>query len=119
MPCSPASVSLRYPCDLTDAEWTHLAPLFPAASPARPAVRLAAAAARQRPLLRLTHWVCLALSAAGVSAGADDVHALPPGASAGRLATGPRGAAPRRPLGGDHGEPEWENHGRIRGHQGL
>ena len=35
MPCSPASVSLRYPCDLTDAEWTHLAPLFPAASPAR------------------------------------------------------------------------------------
>jgi putative transposase len=33
MPCSPASVSLLYPCDLTDAEWTHLAPLLPA--PAR------------------------------------------------------------------------------------
>jgi transposase len=33
MPCSPASRSLRYPCDLTDAAWTHLAPLFPAPAP--------------------------------------------------------------------------------------
>jgi transposase len=33
MPCSPASVSLLYPCDLTDAEWSQLAPLLPA--PAR------------------------------------------------------------------------------------
>ena len=30
MPCSPASVSLLYPCDLPEAEWPHLAPLFPA-----------------------------------------------------------------------------------------
>ena len=27
MPCSPVSVALLSPCDLTDAEWTHLAPL--------------------------------------------------------------------------------------------
>src|SRR5262252_6937985 len=33
MPCSPVSVSVLYPCDLTDAEWGHLAPLLPA--PAR------------------------------------------------------------------------------------
>jgi len=33
MPCSPASVSILYPCDLTAAEWTQLAPLLPA--PAR------------------------------------------------------------------------------------
>jgi transposase len=32
MPCSPASVSLLYPCDLTDAEWVHLAPLLPASA---------------------------------------------------------------------------------------
>jgi len=33
MPCSPVSVSILYPCDLTDAEWTHLESLLPA--PAR------------------------------------------------------------------------------------
>ena len=33
MPCSPVSASILYPCDLTDAEWTLLAPLLPA--PAR------------------------------------------------------------------------------------
>jgi putative transposase len=33
MPCSPASVSILYPCDLTDAEWAQLVPLLPA--PAR------------------------------------------------------------------------------------
>jgi transposase len=29
MPCSPASASCLYPCDLTDAEWASLAPLPP------------------------------------------------------------------------------------------
>jgi putative transposase len=29
MPCLPAHVSYLYPCDLTDAEWAHLAPLLP------------------------------------------------------------------------------------------
>ena len=29
MPCSPANASVLYPCDLTDAEWAHLAPLLP------------------------------------------------------------------------------------------
>jgi putative transposase len=33
MPCAPASASLLYPCDLTDAEWAPLAPLVP--GPAR------------------------------------------------------------------------------------
>jgi putative transposase len=33
MPCSPVFVSSLYPCDLTDAEWAHLAPLLP--EPAR------------------------------------------------------------------------------------
>src|ERR1043166_7931785 len=33
MPCSPAYASIFYPCDLTDAEWSQLAPLLPA--PAR------------------------------------------------------------------------------------
>jgi transposase len=33
MPCSLVSVSILYPCDLTDAEWALLAPLVPA--PAR------------------------------------------------------------------------------------
>jgi putative transposase len=33
MPCSPASVSLLYPCDLTDAAWTQLAPLLPEPAP--------------------------------------------------------------------------------------
>jgi putative transposase len=33
MPCSPASASLLYPCDLTDAEWAQLSPLLP--GPAR------------------------------------------------------------------------------------
>jgi len=33
MPCSPVSVAILYPCDLTDAEWTQLAPLLP--TPAR------------------------------------------------------------------------------------
>jgi putative transposase len=30
MPCSPAYASILYPCDLTDAEWSQLAPLLPA-----------------------------------------------------------------------------------------
>lgn len=29
MPCSPVSVAILYPCDLTDAEWAQLAPLLP------------------------------------------------------------------------------------------
>jgi transposase len=33
MPCSAAHASCLYPCDLTDAEWAHLAPLLP--EPAR------------------------------------------------------------------------------------
>ena len=33
MPCSSAYASILYPCDLTDAEWSQLAPLLPA--PAR------------------------------------------------------------------------------------
>jgi transposase len=33
MPCAPADASYLYPCDLTDAEWTQLAPLLP--GPAR------------------------------------------------------------------------------------
>jgi putative transposase len=33
MPCSPVYAGSLYPCDLTDAEWEHLAPLLPA--PAR------------------------------------------------------------------------------------
>src|SRR5215510_11951872 len=33
MPCSPVYAFFLYPCDLTDAEWTQLAPLLPA--PAR------------------------------------------------------------------------------------
>ena len=33
MPCSPACTSVLSPCDLTDAEWSQLAPLLPA--PAR------------------------------------------------------------------------------------
>src|SRR5215510_3407625 len=33
MPCSPVPASFLYPCDLTDVEWAHLAPLLP--EPAR------------------------------------------------------------------------------------
>ena len=33
MPCSPAPGAVLYPCDLTDTEWTQLAPLLP--GPAR------------------------------------------------------------------------------------
>jgi putative transposase len=33
MPCLPAYASCLYPCDFTDAEWAHLAPLLP--EPAR------------------------------------------------------------------------------------
>ena len=29
MPCSPVSMTILYPCDLTDAEWSQLAPLLP------------------------------------------------------------------------------------------
>jgi putative transposase len=32
MPCSPASASCLYPCDLTDAEWAQLSPLLPNAA---------------------------------------------------------------------------------------
>ena len=99
MPCSPVPASLLYPCDLTDAEWAHLAPLLPGASAARPTPPLGAPAARQRHLLRPAHRLCLALSAARVSALANGVYDIPPVAPGGGLAAGPRGLAtecPRR-----------------------
>ena len=39
MPCSPVSVAILYPCDLTDAEWTQLAPLLPTSNVALPLLR--------------------------------------------------------------------------------
>src|SRR5262245_7661634 len=69
LPCSPASASFLYPSDLTDAEWARLAP--------RPAAPLGATAAAQRHLLRPAHWLCLALSPAGVSAVGNGVYNIP------------------------------------------
>src|SRR5215467_4191386 len=98
------------------------------ASAARPATLLAAAAARQRALLCPAYRLCLALSAAGVSAMANGLDDLPPVALARGLAARPRGVTscsppaggtPRRPLGGDYGQPECENDGRIRRYQRL
>src|SRR5262250_2013816 len=98
------------------------------ASAARPAALLAAAAPRQRHLLRPTHWLRLAVSAAGVSTMANHVYDLSPVAPARGVAVRPRGIAPRgsspggtprRPLGGDHGQPECQDHRRIWWYQGL
>src|ERR1051326_9367722 len=98
------------------------------ASTAWPPALLASAAPRQRAFLRPTHWLRLALSAAGVSTMANGLYDLSPVAPAWGVAAGPRGiaprgsptgGAPRRPLGSDHGQPECENDGRIGRHQGL
>ena len=73
---------------------------------------LAAAAPRQRAVLRPTHGLRLALSAAGVSTMTNDLYDLSPVAVAWGVAVRPRGVAPRgsppggtprQPLGGDHG----------------
>src|SRR5215510_10895232 len=69
----------------------------PRPSPAWSAALLAPAAARQRAVLCPTHRLCLALSPAGVSAVANGVHDMAPVAPAWRVATRPRGVAPRRP----------------------
>jgi hypothetical protein len=87
MPCSPASASCLYPCDLTDAEWASLAPL-------------GTTAAGQRHLLRPPNRLCLVLSAARVSALANSVYNVPPVAPARGLATGPRGLATECPPAG-------------------
>src|SRR5262245_38826100 len=98
------------------------------ASATRPAMRLVAAAARQRALLRPADRLCLALSPAQVSAVANGLYDLPPVALARGLAARPRGitpwrppagGTPRRPLRGDYGQPECENDGRIRGYQRI
>src|SRR5262249_4936801 len=98
------------------------------ASTAWSPTRLPAAAPHQRAVLRPTHGLRLALSAARVSPLANDVHDLSPVAPARGVAVRPRGVAPRgappggpprRPLGGDYGQPECQDHGRIRWHQRL
>ena len=82
------------------------------ASRAWPPPLLAAAAPRQRAVLRPTHGLRLALSAAGVSTMKNDLYDLSPVAVAWGVAVRPRGVAPRgsppggtprQPLGGDHG----------------
>src|SRR5215831_17867686 len=97
------------------------------ASTARPAALLAAAAARERTLLCPTHGLRLALSAAGVSPMANGLYDLSPMAPARGVAVRLRGVAPRgsspggtprRPLGGDHGQPECQDHRRIWWYQG-
>src|SRR5215510_7787275 len=100
----------------------------PRPSSTRSAARLAAAAARECALLRPAHRLCLALSPARVSTMANGLYDLSPVAPAWGVAVRPRGVAPcrsppggppRRPLGGDHGQPECENHGRIGEYQRL
>src|SRR5215510_16526533 len=93
-----------------------------------PSALLAAAAPRQRAVLRPTHGLRLALSAAGVSPMANGLYDLSPMAPARGVAVRPRGVAPRgsspggtprRPLGGDHGQPECQDHRRIWWYQGV
>jgi hypothetical protein len=98
------------------------------ASAAWAAARRAAAAPRERGLLRPAPRLCLARAPARVSPGAPHLHDMSSRARAGGLAGRPCGGAargppasgsPRHPLGGAHGQPEGANHGSIRWHQGL
>jgi hypothetical protein len=127
MLCSPASDPLLSPCELTDAEWTQLAPWFPGpARRGRPRswpLRLLVNAVfyvlrtgcawralpREYPPWQPTYTTCRQWRWQG---GWQCVH------EAWRRGP-PASGSPRQPLGGDHGQPEGENHGSIRWHQGL
>jgi putative transposase len=103
-------MSLLYPCDLTDAEWTHLAPLLPApAQRGRPRawpLRLLVNALfyvlrtgcawrylpREYPPWQTTSATFRQWRLHGVW---QQVHEAP--------RCPPAGGPPRRPLGGDHG----------------